>query len=188
VKIEIKNRFNDSVLFSHEAEENTLKITMLMALKAGADLCEANLRGANLRGANLREANLCEADLRGADLRGADLRGANLCEANLSGADLRGANLRGADLRGLKLVGDRPFIQIGPIGSRSDYLFAFITDKGLRITAGCFQLGTRDQFELKLAESHGMNKHGIEYLAALSLIDTHVELWTPKEPARFRDA
>lgn len=48
VKIDIKSRFNDFVLFSHEAEENTLKITMLMALKAGANLFGANLREANL--------------------------------------------------------------------------------------------------------------------------------------------
>jgi hypothetical protein len=30
-----------------------------------------------------------------------------------------------------------------------------------------------------LAKTHGDNVHSREYTAALALIDTHVELWTP---------
>jgi hypothetical protein len=108
--IEIKHRWTDSVLFSHDAEENTLAITLAMALKAsadlrGADLCGADLRDASLRGADLRDANLRDASLRGANLCGADLRDANLRGANLCGADLRGADLCGADLRGASIGG-----------------------------------------------------------------------------------
>ena len=123
----------------------------------------------------LEKATFAEADLGGANLYGADLGGANLGGANLGGADLGGANLYGK-----KLAGARPFFTIGPIGSRSDYVQAFITDKGVMIRAGCF-FGTRDQFEQAIAVTHGMNEHGTEYLAALALIDTHAELWTPKE-------
>ena len=105
IKISIKNRWTDSILFEYSSVGNTLAKTVLEALKGdaclcGACLCGADLREANLRGANLREANLCEANL-----RGADLSGANLCEADLSGANLRGANLREADLRGANLRG-----------------------------------------------------------------------------------
>jgi uncharacterized protein YjbI with pentapeptide repeats len=220
MKIEIKNRWDNSLLFSHDCEENTLKITLSIALKAstdlrganlgGADLVGANLRdanlhganlhGANLRGANLRGANLYGADLRGANLGGADLRGganlrdanlyganlyganlggANLGGAGLGGADLRGANLHGAGLGGEKLVGNRSFIQIGPIGSRGDFLLAFITDAGVKIRAGCF-FGSRDEFELMVDESHGNGDHGNEYRAALTFIDAHAAIWTPK--------
>ena len=98
-KIEIKSIYG-SVLFSYESENNTLKETLLEAIKSGADLSYANLRGADLSYANLSGANL-----RGADLRGADLSYANLSGANLRGADLRGADLRGADLRGANLRG-----------------------------------------------------------------------------------
>ena len=112
----------------------------------------------------------------------ANLYGANLSGAYLRGADLYDANLRDAYLRGKKLVGDRPFLTIGPIGSRSDYLQAFITDAGVMIRAGCF-FDTRDQFALAIAETHGMNNHGTEYLAALALIDAHAELWAPKVEA-----
>ncbi len=179
--MQIKHRYTGAVLFEGEAGMTTRQV-LEKATASKADLHGANLGGANLCGANLGGANLYGADLYGADLRGADLYGANLRGADLYGANLRGANLRGADLGGKKLTGDRPFFTIGPIGSRSDYLQAFITDAGVMIRAGCF-FDTRDQFELAIAETHGMNNHGTEYLAALALIDAHAELWTPKVEA-----
>ena len=156
----------------------------------GAYLRGANLRGAYLGGANLGDANLRDANLRGANLEGANLRGAYLRGANLRGAYLRGANLRGANLGGanldddIKLAGDRPLLQIGPIGSRGDYLQAYITTAGLRISTGCFRLGTRDTFEAAIDETHGDNAHGHEYRAALALIDAHAAEWmSAAEPA-----
>jgi hypothetical protein len=123
MKIEILNRFNNSIIFSHDVGNNTVKLTVLAAIASnanlrvadlsGADLRVADLSGADLRGVDLRGANLRGADLSGADLSGANLSEANLREANLSGAnlsganlsesDLREANLRGADLRGADL-------------------------------------------------------------------------------------
>ena len=115
MKLSILSRFNASILFEYEAEENSLKITLQVAVKTdadlyGADLRDADLRGANLYGADLRYANLRAADLRDANLsdtnlRTADLRDANLRGANLDGADLRDANLDGADLRDANLDG-----------------------------------------------------------------------------------
>ena len=91
IKIEIKNRWTGAILFEYEKESNTIKDTLIEAVKRGA-----NLRGADLRDADLGGADLGYADLRGADLRGADLGGADLRGANLRDADLRGANLRDA--------------------------------------------------------------------------------------------
>ncbi len=105
MKIEIKSCFTGNVLFSHEAEENSVKTTLLAAIEAKANLYGANLRGANLRGADLYGANLRGADLYGANLYGANLYGANLRGANLRGADLYGANLYGANLYGANLRG-----------------------------------------------------------------------------------
>ena len=81
-KIQIKTTLG-SLLFEFEKEDNSVKDTLIEAVKRGA-----NLRGANLVGANLGDADLVGADLRGADLVGADLRGANLVGANLGDADL----------------------------------------------------------------------------------------------------
>ena len=103
IKISIKSRWTGSILFEYSSVGNTLAKTVTEALKGGANLYGANLRGAVLRGADLYGADLREADLRGAVLYGADLRGANLYGANLRAADLRGANLRGAVLYGANL-------------------------------------------------------------------------------------
>ena len=111
----------------------------------------------------------------GANLYGADLRGADLRGANLYGADLRGADLDGAG----KLIGDRPIIQISPIGSRSDFLTAYITDNGIFLKTGCF-FGTVENFKSAIKNTHGDNIHAEEYTAALTLIETHVKIYTPK--------
>jgi uncharacterized protein YjbI with pentapeptide repeats len=65
VLIEIKNRFNDAVIFSHAQEDNSIKNTLELAFKSGANLDGANLDGANLRGANLEGASLEGASLEG---------------------------------------------------------------------------------------------------------------------------
>ena len=155
---EIKHRFSGSVLFSLETE--SLKLCVEAAVKGGA-----NLDGAYLRGAYLD----------GADLRGAYLDGANLDGANLRGAYLHGAYLHGAG----KLIGDRPIIQISPIGSRSDFLTAYITDNGIFVKTGCF-FGTIESFKEALKNTHGDNAHAEEYLVAIALIDTHAKIYTPK--------
>ena len=147
MKIEIKNRWSFEVIFAFECEDNTIALTLKAALNAKANLYGANLYGADLYGADLRGANLCSADLRGADLD------------ELS-----------------KLVGNRPFFQVGPIGSREDYLLAFLTEKGICLRAGCF-FGSIDKFIEKLAVEHDMNNHAIEYRVALTLIEKHFELW-----------
>ena len=104
IKIEIKHYFTGKVLFEYERENNSIKETLVEAVKQGADLRGADLHEADLQGADLRGADLRRADLRGADLRGADLRG-----ADLRGADLRGADLQGAYLQGAKNVPFVPF-------------------------------------------------------------------------------
>ena len=99
------------------------------------------------------------------------------------GADLRGAYLRGANLRcGEKLIGERPVFMTGPIGSRCNYLIAYLTDKGVRLLSGCF-FGDIETFRSKLEAEHGDNDHAAEYRAALALIEKHAEIWTPKEAA-----
>ena len=154
----------------------------------GAYLGGANLGGAYLRGANLVGANLGGAYLVGANLRGANLRGAYLVGANLDGANLGGANLDGANLGGdKKLIGDRPIFTIGPIGSRSDYFTAYLTDKGIYLRAGCF-FGTVAEFTDNLERAHGTSTHGQEYRAALALIECHARLWTPDASASQTEA
>ncbi len=148
-----------------------------------ADVDESVPSGLRLRAA-LEKATRERADLRGAYLRGADLSGAYLRDAYLSGADLSGAYLRGAYLGGdkanprLKLVGRRPILSIGPIGSRDDYLLAYVTDEGVYVRAGCF-FDTLDAFRSAVSQTHGDSEHGREYAAAIAMIEAHAAIWTP---------
>ena len=152
---QIKQRYTGAVLYEYD-DNLTFRQALEKATTEKADLREPNLRGANLRGANLYGANL-----RGADLYGADLSGADLGEHG-------------------KLIGDRPLFQFGPIGSRSDYLLSFITDKGVVIKAGCFT-GTIDGFRAAVQETHGDSDHAKEYEMAILMIEAHAAIWTPKE-------
>ena len=154
MNIQIKSRFTGTVLFEHDREGNSVRLTLELAIKSDANLSDANLSGAYLSGANLSGANLSDANLRGANLKNKE-----------------------------KLVGKRPIFQVGPVGSRCAYFVAYITDKGLRFDAGCQRQITREVFESRLTELHGENEHAKEYRAALALIDAHTEIWTPKEDA-----
>ena len=102
--IEIKN-IDGVVIFKHEAEDNTITLTVEAALSCGVSLAKANLAGACLAVADLTGADLTGADLTGADISWADLADANLKEANLKEANLKGAFLEGADLTEADITG-----------------------------------------------------------------------------------
>jgi len=197
MKHQIKNRITSKVLFECDIPDdvetvNEVKYALAKAVKEKATMSHAGLSGAdlyyaNLSGADLSRANLSGADLTGADLSGADLNGADLTGADLPGAKLSRSYLNGAKLNGAKLknnevlVGNRPIFSIGPIGSRPDNFIAYITDKGIRLDAGCKKNITLEEFEGLLSETHGNNVHGREYRAALALISIHHELWGVKQ-------
>ena len=162
MKIEIKHRYTDAVLFAYDAENNTMRLTVEAAVSAKADL-----RGSDLSGSNLRYS----------DLSGSDLRYSKLSDSDLRDSDLSGSKLSGSDLSG-----DRPILQIGPIGSRADFLIAYLTDTGIMIRAGCWY-GTRGEFAAAVVAEHDDNVHAREYRAALAMIDAHAALWTPATPA-----
>ncbi len=150
------------------------------AYLSGSDLSFADLSGSDLSGSDLRGSDLRDADLSCSDVRDADLRDADLNGSDLTFADLRGSDLRGAYLRGNRLVGERPLLVIGPIGSRDDYLSAWLADAGVMVTAGCFH-GTLDEFRAAVEATHGNNEHGREYAAAIAMIEAHAAVWA--EPA-----
>ena len=148
IKIEIKARRSAAVLFAADINVN---ISEYLRLKAAVEIA---VNG------------------------GADLGFAYLRDAHLRGADLDGAYLGGAKVDDFVLVGERPVLQLGPIGSRSDYLVAFLTEKGICIRAGCFG-GTLAQFSAEVNREHGDNPHGREYAAAIQMIEAHAAIWTP---------
>ena len=49
MNIQIKSRFTAAVLFEHDCENNSIRLTLDLAIKSGADLSGANLNGAYLK-------------------------------------------------------------------------------------------------------------------------------------------
>ena len=204
-KIEIKSIFG-SVLFEYEKENNSVKDTLIKAVKQGADLRWANLQGAdlqeadlrwaNLQGADLQEADLRWANLQGANLRWANLRWANLQEAdlrwaNLQGANLQGANLQGANLQGANLQGanlrEGDLGDWGKLQSYSDILvvgaigsrdgYTTIFHTDKGIFVQCGCFkGTLEEFEKKVKETHQGNKHERDYLALIEFVKVKFEV------------
>ena len=143
-----------------------------------ADLCGADLRKADLRDADLCWADLRETYLRDACLCGADLRKADLCDAYLCGADLCGVDLCGAYLRGAELHRvnmSQKIVQVGPIGSRSDYTVYRVEED--IVQCGCWREymgGALADFVARINEAYPEdNKDGAkyrrEYLAAIAM-------------------
>ena len=64
MNIQIKSHFTAAVLFEHDCENNSLRITLELAIKSGADLSGADLSGADLSGADLSDAYLSRAYLK----------------------------------------------------------------------------------------------------------------------------
>jgi hypothetical protein len=108
VKVQIKSRWDASVLFEAEVSDDVeegfrVRAALEIAVKAranlaGANLADANLARANLAGANLADANLADANLAGANLADANLARAYLARANLARANLARAYLARANL------------------------------------------------------------------------------------------
>ena len=61
IKIQIKTLFGE-LIFEYESENNSIKETLLEAIKSGADLSGADLIDADLSGADLSGANLSGAE------------------------------------------------------------------------------------------------------------------------------
>lgn len=86
---------------------------------------------------------------------------------DLGGANLYGANLRNADLGGANLGANR-ILQIGPGGSRNDYLVLKAGPNLDEVITGCFR-GTLAEFEAQIIQIHGDNTHGRYYQAVIDL-------------------
>ena len=135
-------------------------------------LAGRNLRRANLAGANLARANLAYANLADANLARADLADANLARADLAGADLAGAKI---DINSGEACTARGMWQAGPLGSRADTMVVFATDRGLMVKTGCFGPAPVKDFLDAVKKTHGDNKHGRAYRAAIECVRIALE-------------
>ena len=67
-----------------------------------------------------------------------------------------------------RVYGDAQVFWVSKIGSRLGTTTFFKSKLGVEVSCGCFS-GTLEQFEAKVNETHGNNKHGEEYRLAIEL-------------------
>ena len=169
MKIDIKCRFSGNVLFSHDSEENSLKLTLEVAASVKADLPGADLSRADLSGANLSGANLYGANLSGANLSRADLSEADLYGANLSGADLSRADLPEANLSGEKITKN-------PISVNGLHWSVIVTERHMKI--GCKRYTHQKWRDFSDDEIRRMDENALDFwrktkTALMALCDAH---------------
>ena len=159
MKIQIKNRWDDSVIF--ECEANSIKLAVKLAIEANANLSSADLSYADLSSASLSSANLSFASLSFANLSSADLSYADLRYANLRNADLRYADLRYAKQKIVSICALKFILNVTPE-------LVFI---------GCLKLTHEKamKFTLKAAKKEGLHKQEFTelrtmYLAARKIV------------------
>ena len=74
------------------------------------------------------------------------------------------------------VYGDADILWISKIGSRLGTTTVYRNkDKGLTISCGCF-LGTLEEFNKKVEQTHGDTKYGREYKALIELIKIHFDI------------
>jgi len=156
MKIEIKHRYTDSVIWTCEDA-----IDFRDALQKAAVL-KVNLSGSDLSGSDLSGSDLSYSDLSYSDLSGSDLSYSNLSGSNLRGSDLSGSNYGDSKIKSI--------LQTGPIGSRKDYSVCYNTDNGLIVHVGCFR-DTMEKFKEAVEKTHGESKHGRDYRAWINLCE-----------------
>ena len=177
MQVQIKSRFSGTVLF--EAEIGTEFESHPYGFRLGLAVKAASKVGANLRGAYLSNANLSGAYLRGAYLSNADLSGAVLRDADLSGAVLRGADLRGAVLSDAKVI--RLVARLTRINDPYEF-FAFETDKGLIIRAGCRTMSLAD-YRAHIERQYPGTDKAEETTAILDFIEARAAVFAKADAA-----
>lgn len=104
MNIQIKNRYNNKVIFEYDCEDNTIRKTVQEAIKAKVSLVQANLAGVNLKNINFNGVNLKAVNFSDSDLEHSTFDNACLVSSYFGFTNLRYVDFRKADLSGVNFV------------------------------------------------------------------------------------
>lgn len=95
--IQIKNKTNNSIIFQHDEDNNTLKKTLELAVSQNVNLTNADLKFSDLQGATLSGGNFTSADFLYSNMKNCSLTNCNFSNVifkfvNLNGADMSNSN------------------------------------------------------------------------------------------------
>lgn len=134
----------------------------------GAQAKNARFCRANLHNANFARAEAIMANFSGADLHGMSLRHTNAKMAVFDGANLFRTEFTRADIAEADF-GAATVIQLGPLGSRREYMTVTRHRDGtVAAQTGCFW-GNLEELEASALERHGSESQYLqEYQAAIT--------------------
>lgn len=189
--IEIRHGNNHRVIFEHKVPHNTMKKTVEFAVRNKVNLVGASFINEKLDNVDFSEVDLTDVSFINCSLIRADFSKALLIDVSFEGSTLGGAYFHGAAMsdtmfKGAKfgrltVTGNRPFIQIGPIGSRGDRLLCFNMNKGIYVSTGCF-FGSLKEFEAAVRKRDFHPNHCDDYLETIDYVRNHFNRWNaPKE-------
>ena len=169
----ILNRFSGEIQCSVEIE---CAVDALPSMKLGLAVKVAIKENKDLSGSDLSRLDLRWSNLSRLDLSRSDLSGSNLRKSNLSGSNLSGSNLSGSDLSDTKYNNDI----ISHIVARATRLdgyefFAFATDNGIKIKAGCKYLSIKEA-KAHVAKNYPNTPKAIETLSIIRHIESMAKL------------
>jgi len=87
------------------------------------------------------------------EIRGGEIRGGTILDGEIRGGVLRGGVIQGGVIEKDNHIG------FDNVSTGHWYLFAYIIDKKIRISCGCFN-GTIDAFYMGVEKTHGDDEHG----------------------------
>lgn len=129
MKIEIKNRWTNKIIFSTETESSEKRVALGEAVEQAVNalipLDNADLSGAYVGIKNLKGIIARNTNFDGADFSGTNLQNAIFDGASLSGATFDEANLEGATFNGEE-IGPRPIVITGPFSEEGFYSEVYV--------------------------------------------------------------
>jgi len=166
IKLHIKNRFTDSIIFEYAKEDNTIKETVIELLKVfnGETIIEADFSGLDLSGISFDNSSFYNSSFYNSSFDNSRFDNSSFDNSSeiKSTCDLRGCLLN------MTSFPNKRYIQVSCIGSlKRMTTYCFEDDI---IWCGCFK-GSLDEFESKVNETHKNNeKHLKEYLGFINYL------------------
>ena len=105
----------------------------------------------------------------GGEIWGGEIRGGEIWGGVIRGGEIRGGEIWGGEIWGGVISKTSDYMAFCSIGCGGGVLTAYIRDKGIEVTRGCFR-GTLAEFEKAVAKKHKTNAHAKEYALAIKLI------------------
>ena len=97
------------------------------------------------------------------------IRGGVIWGGEIRGGEIWGGEIRGGEIRGGVIKKTTDYIAFCSIGNDGGVLTAYIKEKDIEVTRGCFR-GTLKEFENAVIKKHNTNLYSKEYAFAIELI------------------